>query len=181
MAGDVNGCPAWESKLVERAWAQDALSDPAFDAHLCSCPRCSEALEAERALCRTVRDAARMEVPRGVTEGLAREVFARTTREELSRRQWLASLFSPDSWGKRSGWAAALTAAAAGLVAVTMPNKTPVTAPPSQPEELGEVAQVPDELLDLTDVDLELLEELEMAEDLELLELLDLIEELDDV
>ena len=168
------GCPEWEAALLEMAWTDATDVASGFTAHLADCQSCRTALEAERKLANRARETAPVAVPDKVADGLAREIFARTTRHDAERRSWLQNLFSTTTLTHRTGWAAALTATAAGLIAVTMPTSQPDSA------EVEEVAQVPGELMELTDVDLELLEELDLAEDIELLELLELLEEMDD-
>ena len=82
MAGDTNlkGCPAWEETILALAWAGETPGAD-FTAHLARCPGCQGALDAEHALAKRAREAAPAPVPQRVTDGLAREVFARTYRE----------------------------------------------------------------------------------------------------
>jgi anti-sigma factor RsiW len=129
------GCPEWETALLETAWGADDLA-PAigFAAHLADCQSCRDALEAERTLASRAREAAPVTVPGNVTDGLAREVFQRTTRHDAERRHWLHNLLGTTTLANRAGWAAALTATAAGLIAVTMPTSQP------DPAEMAETS-----------------------------------------
>ncbi len=124
--------------------------EPAWKAHAEACPRCREAYAAATEVARASARL-RQAVPERIRAGLVDDVLARTTRQGApSRRPALA-------------WAGGALAAAAAFWVLRRPS------PPDLPRGI-----------DLTEVDLELLEDLDLAENLPILEVLDALEALDD-
>ena len=125
--------------------------EPEWAAHAETCPRCREAYASMAQWARAVARS-RPPVPEHAREGLVEEVLGRTTRRRAPARR---AVFA---------WAGgALAAAAAAFLALRRP---------SPPDLAGGI--------DLTEVDLELLDNLDLAENLPILEVLDALEALDD-
>ncbi len=144
-------CPAYADACQAAAWGLG--DDPQFAAHREGCERCRAALAEAQAFAARVEAAAAP--PPAAGGGLARDVFARTTRgkPELRRRSLV--------W---AGLGAGVAAAGATFLALRRP-----------------AVPAAGDALDLAEADPELLRHLELAEDLELLEVLDALEALDHV
>jgi hypothetical protein len=141
--------PEYMDPIISAAWSGETGEE--LREHLSGCPACRAVLDAELELFRKAGGVA-LEVGDNVREGLAEEIFARTTRREKTSFAWK--------------FPAAVMAGAVAASLFFYTKKTEV--------------EIPEESVSFAEVDMEVLENMELLEQMEMLEVLDALENLGD-
>lgn len=141
--------PEYMDPIIGAAWSGETGEE--LKEHLSGCAACREVLETELKLFQKAGDAA-LSVGEKAREGLAEEIFAKTTRREKA----------PFAWK----FPAAVLAGAAAASLFFYTKKTEV--------------EIPEETVSFAEVDMEVLENMELLEQMEMLEVLDALENLGD-